>query len=223
MKPTAYADELRSTLSHINRWKNTSEKFIAQGEAVSNFISQSYESEQSLEETTECLQRLYSEDLLISKEVFAKAQQLAENEWSKCKSRFSNTPALSSTQCSEVELLFCKDTIYHAGVCCQAVCDYSAGDYQKFFKNKQLVPGHAFKAVSFSRSKKETFLIAQQGESTYYFAFKGRPCLSDWTKGYKSFSEGKVCCNILSVSDVSVMNVIRYNGSVLNVSNPLHC
>ena len=190
MKPTVFADDLRNTLSYIGRWMDTPVKTAAQEEAISNFLSRSFESKQSLEEITECLRRLYSEELLISKEVFVKAQRLAENEGAKSKSRYNEIPVFSSNQCTKVEPLFCKDTIYHAGVCCQAVCNYSAGDYQKFFKNKELVPGHAFKAVSFSRSKKEAFLIAQQGESTYYFAFKGRPCLSDWTKGFKCFSEG---------------------------------
>ena len=170
-------------------------KAQAENIALTSFITHSIESGFALEDVEEQLRKCHSDELLISKEVFAKAQQLATEEFAK-KSSESSSATLCVSGASKsfaVEPLFCKDTVYHAGVCCQAVCDCSAGDYQKFFNNKELVPGHAFKAVSFSRSKKETFLIAQQGESTYYFAFKGRPCLSDWTKGCKSFSEGKVC------------------------------
>ena len=144
-----------------------------------------------MESIKEQLQKFCSEDLLISKEACVKAQQLADNEYAKSNHEVLINPPDSAAKCMVVEPLFCKDTIYHASVCSQAVSTYSAGDYQNFFKNKELVPGHTFRGVSFSRSKNESFLIALKGESTYYFAFKGRLSLSDWAKGYKSFNEGK--------------------------------
>ena len=189
---STYADELRSNLSHIKRWRDTPGKVAAQEEAISNFISRSVEAEHSLKDINDEIQILYTEEMLISKELIAKAQQLATEEYAK-KSSANSSAALSQLEAASpvvVEPLFSKDTIYHAGVCCQAVSKCNAGDYQKFFKNKEVVPGHGFQAVSFSRSKDETFLIAQKGESTYYFAFKGQPNLSDWPKGFKCFSEG---------------------------------
>ena len=187
---SAYADELRSSLSHIKRWRDTPEKAVAQKEAISNFISRCIEAEHSLKDINGEIQRLYTEEMLISKELITKAQQLAAEEYAKTNSSAALITPFT-TKLSAVEPLFSKDTIYHACVCCQAVSKCNAGDYQKLFKNKEVVPGHGFEAVSFSRSKEETFLIAQnKGESTYYFAFKGRPNLSDWTKGFKCFSEG---------------------------------
>ena len=187
-------DELTLGLSVIKRWKETPEKTVidAQSATISTFITRSIESGVSLDDINEQLKKCYSEELLISEEVFTQAQQLATEEFAKRSSASSNglLITLSGSKAAVVEPLFCKDTIYHAGVLCQAVSMYTAGDYQKLFKNKELVPGHGFKAVSFSRSKEETFLIAQRGESTYYFAFKGRPNLSGWTKGFKCFSEG---------------------------------
>lgn len=138
---------------------------------------------------------LYSKEFQIPKELFLKAQYLASEEYAKTNLKAKTTPVnvSTSTKCTEVvEPLFCKDTIYHASICSQVVSTCNAGDYQKFFKNKELVPGHGFKAVSFSRSKNENFLIAQKGESVFYFAFKGRLSLSDWAKDYKSFNEGKL-------------------------------
>ena len=85
--------------------------------------------------------------------------------------------------------LFCKDTVYHASICSRAINECDPGDYLKFFKTK--IPGHSFQAVSISRSKQDRYLIAQQGESTYYFAFQSEPDLSKWPKLFKSFSEGK--------------------------------
>ena len=142
----------------------------------------------------EQLEALYSKDLQIPKEMFLNAQQLASEKYAKTKPIPQTTPANASESASTVvmEPLFCKDTVYHASICSQAVSTCTAGDYQKFFKNKELVPGHAFKAVSFSRSRnEESFLIAQKDESIFYFAFKGRLSLSDWAKDYNSFNEGK--------------------------------
>jgi hypothetical protein len=147
-----------------------------------------------LETIIEQLQALYSKEFLISKETFLKAQQMASVEYGKINVAPHTTPihaSVSGETAVVVEPLFCKDTVYHASLCSQAVSSYTAGDYQKFFKNKELVPGHAFKAVSFSRSRNESFLIAQKDESLFYFAFKGRLSLSDWGKDYKSFNEGK--------------------------------
>ena len=96
------------------------------------------------------------------------------------------------------EPLFCKDTIYHASICSRIVSDttYDAGNYQKAFKNQDVVPGHSFTSVSMSRkkhdprSKQDRYLVAQKGESTYYFAFQSEPSLSEWGRLFNSFDEG---------------------------------
>ena len=180
-------------LSHIKRWKEEPGRTTAQELAVADFISRSIDSGHSLETITEQIQALHSKEFQISKEIFEKAQQVASEKYAKTKVRpkATLTDASASGKASVlVEPLFCKDTIYHASLCSQAVSTCTAGDYQKFFKTKELVPSHAFKAVSFSRSRNESFLIAQSDESVFYFAFKGRLSLSDWDKDYKSFNEG---------------------------------
>ena len=183
-------------LSCIKRWEEAPEKIAAlQETAIADFISQSVKSGYSLEAIIEQLQALYSKEFQISKEIFLKAQQLASEEYAKTELIPQIIPVNASESASTVvmEPLLCKDTVYHAIICSQAVSTCTAGDYQKFFKNKELVPGHAFKAISFSRSRnEESFLIAQKDESIFYFAFKGRLCLSDWAKDYKSFNEGKL-------------------------------
>ena len=96
------------------------------------------------------------------------------------------------------EPLFCKDTIYHASICSRIVSDttYDAGNYQKAFKNQDVVPGHSFTSVSMSRkkhdprSKQDRYLVAQKGESTYYFAFQSEPSLSEWGRLFNSFDDG---------------------------------
>ena len=204
MTPTkaSLTDELIGSLSYTRRWEDTQEKEAAQKPIISHFISQCIKSGYTLESVKEQLQKLHSEELLISKEVLVSTQQMAADKYRTCGPTPKPVPSMVpesdvKPKDTEVEPLFCKDTIYHASVCSHAVSTCNAGNYQKFFKNKELVPGHAFKAVSFSRdhSKDESFkfLIAQKGESAFYFAFKGKLSLTDWANSkdlIKSFNEG---------------------------------
>ena len=190
---TTFTEEVRHSLSLIKNWRDSTRVSDAQTWTVADFIARSAVSGPSLDAVNKQLKKWYSEEFLISRDTFLKAQQLAANEYAKHSAQ-SIAAAISAPKLPKddvvLEPLFCKDTVYHASICCQAVCHYNAGDYQKFFKNKELVPGHAFEAVSFSCLKDQSFLIALKEESTYYFSFKGRPSLSDWTEGFKSFSEG---------------------------------
>ena len=192
-KISTLAEKLIGNLSDIAQWKDLPGKVVARDTAIENFISRSVECGSSLDEIKEQLRDVHIEKLLISKEVFTKALQFADDEYIKSKPSYvlhAHEQQLGSATKDNVEPLFCKDSVYHAITCCHAVSTCDAGNYQKFFKNKELVPGHSFDAVSFSRSKEENFLIAQKGESTFYFAFQGKLCLSDWAKEYASFSEG---------------------------------
>ena len=198
---STFTDTIKLTLSLIKRWDDSQMKSDAQYAAVKDFITKASQCGMPLDAVQEQLQKLHSEELALPKPVFQKAQQLVCEEYVKktathSESVLTDSPE-SATTVVDAEPLFCKDTIYHASICSEAVCSYNAGDYQKFFKNKDLVPGHAFRAVSFSRSKTERFLIALKGESTYYFAFRGMPNLTDWPKGFKCFSEGNQCDCIL--------------------------
>lgn len=194
-KISTLAEKLIGNLADIAQWKDLPGKAVARDTAIKNFISRSVECDSSLDEIKEQLRKVHVEKLLISKEVFTKGLQFADDEYIKSKPSHvlhaQEEQLGSATKDNQVEPLFCKDSVYHASLCCCAVSTYDAGNYQKFFKNKELVPGHSFNAVSFSRSKEENFLIAQKGESTFYFAFQGKLSLSDWAKEY-SFNEGRL-------------------------------
>ena len=106
-----------------------------------------------------------------------------------------STELISPADSQRTEPLFSKDTIYHATICCQALTYCTAGDYQRFFKDTQRVPGHSLQAVSISRptpdgKQHERYLIAKQGEAKYYIAFESQPVLSQWPKKYHSLIEG---------------------------------
>ena len=128
---------------------------------------------------------VYQWSLKKVKEIFTKEDDLS----------FDSAELTSPADREHTEPLFTKDTIHHASICCQALTCCTAGDYQKFFKDTQRVPGHSFQAVSISRptpdgKQHERYLIAKQGESKYYIAFESQPVLSQWPKKYHSIIEG---------------------------------
>ena len=94
--------------------------------------------------------------------------------------------------------LFSKNTLYHAGLCSQAVSTCNAGTFMKFFDNQ--VTNHLLKEVSMSISSEkknvDRYIIAKQG-NVIYVAFESEPTLSRWMEGvYTSFEDGE-CTNFV--------------------------
>ena len=136
------------------------------------------------------LQELHRKEFLLLESIYEWARQLVTEVFVKPAVDESSYEPLSPSEAKEP--LFSKDTVYHASICSRAINECDAGNYQKFFKTKEKVPGHSFEEVSISRSKQDRYLVARQGESTFYFAFQSEPDLSRWLKLFKSFSEGKI-------------------------------
>ena len=89
--------------------------------------------------------------------------------------------------------LFSKDTLHHAGLCCQAVSTCNAGTFMKFFDNQ--VTNHLLQEVSMSISSEkknvDRYIIAKQG-NVIYVAFESEPTLSQWMDSmYTSFEDGE--------------------------------
>lgn len=99
-----------------------------------------------------------------------------------------SAPSPSKTQ----PALFAKSTLYHAGLCCQAVSNCHAGNFMSFF-GKQ-VTNHLLQEVSMSISSEkknvDRYIIAKQG-NVIYVAFESEPTLSRWMESvYTSFEDG---------------------------------
>ena len=154
----------------------------------------SQQSRKSPKDVQEFLHKLHQKKYLITKPVYEWAIEEVKKEFTEDNPLLLPSPDQSSTEDSSAEPLFSKDTVYHASICCQALASCTAGDYQRFFKDREKVPGHSFEAVSISRPSPgqphERYLIAKQGESKYYIAFESQPDLSQWQKKYRSFIEG---------------------------------
>ena len=155
---------------------------------MDKFITTSLQSGQSLESVREQLQILHKDDFLITEDTYKKGEEVAIETHTQLSSE-SSAAVVSGPAAKASEPLFSKDTVHHAGICSLVVTTCDAGNYQSFFKKKDLVPGHSFKAVSISRSKQDRYLVARQGDSTYYFAFQSQPKLLEWQQ-FISFNEG---------------------------------
>ena len=156
--------------------------------AIEECVTQSLQVGVSEKEMQEELQKLHA-DFLIPKTIYKWAQQIVTEVYAESLVFDENSDAQLQKEAHDV--LFCKDTVYHAGICNLALNTCDAGNYQKLFKDKQKVPGHSFQALSISRSKQNRYLIATQGNSTHYFAFESLPHFSQWPQQYKSFGHGK--------------------------------
>ncbi len=84
--------------------------------------------------------------------------------------------------------LFCKDTIYHAGLCCHAVTTCSSNTIFKFLS----IHTHSFmeSSLSLEDTGMDQYLIAKQGD-TLYVAFQSLMSINLWIQKYKSFAAGK--------------------------------
>ena len=169
----------------------------AQKDILITFFTKSQQLITSPEDVQEKLHRMHQK-YLISKPIYKWALKKVEEDFKEV-DLLQPTDQSSSEGCL-AEPLFSKDTVYHASICCQALASCTAGDYQRFFKDREKVPGHSFEAVSISRpspgQQHERYLIAKQGESKYYIAFESQPDLSLWQKKYKSFIQGDLFFHI---------------------------
>ena len=155
-------------------------------EAIHKYASTCLSLGASIDHVTDQLQRLCRDELHISEGLYRQALQDAID----LHPALTEAAVASKPIISEHQPLFNKDTVYHAGICSLAVCTRDAGNYQQFFKDKELVRGHSLTGVSLSRSKQDRYLIARQGDSTVYLGFQSEPLLLEWSKQFKSFGKG---------------------------------
>ena len=193
---TPQFSKMKSTLEHLHSVQCGEKKedvlvVDAKQLFLKEFITTSRNSGHSLEQVKECLKELHTKEYLISEPIYVSAQQVADELYVETTSVVSE-PSISQMPVNTKEPLFCKDTIYHSSICSLAVSAADAGTYQQFFKSDPMVPGHSFQEISISRGKENRCLVARQGESTFYFAFKSEPNLQLWPKHFNSFSEGTI-------------------------------
>ena len=183
--------ELVSKVRKLNQQPAAETKATLIKETVQEFIEMSLRAGASENEVKKVLSELYSSDLLLSEDIY---------EWALSEvSTAAQAVCLEQTSTTSEKLppLFCKETIYHASLCCYAVSTCDANTYQKFFNED--FPNHSLEEASLSRSQDreqvDRYLIARH-DKTYYVAFQSEPLLAQWLK-FTSFQEGM--CIMLTI------------------------
>ena len=180
--------ELLTKVRKLNQQPAAETKATLIKETVQEFIETSLRAGASENEVKKVLSELYSSDLLLSEDIY----KWALSEVSTAAQAVCLKQTFSTSE--KVPPLFCKETLYHASLCCYAVSNCDANTYQKFF-NKDF-PNHSLEEASFSRSRDrervDRYLIARH-DKTYYVAFQSEPLLAQWPK-FTSFQEGTCVC-----------------------------
>ena len=178
--------ELLNSVNMLNQQIEES-KITMIKEHVKHFIGTSLRAGASADDVKKVLSAMYGTDVLVSGEVYEWALgEVSVTTQAVC------LPQSSSPSDKEEKLppLFCKETLYHASLCCYAVCTRDANTYKDFFSKD--FPSHNLEEVSLSlsrdREQVDRYLIARHGK-TYYVAFQSEPLLTKWLK-FTSFQEG---------------------------------
>ena len=120
------------------------------------------------------LKDLFERDFLIHKE------EILQHGLSEVEKYGHVTCVEKSTlpeQCIKSQPIFCKENIYHACLCCEAVSKYGHENIREFFEN-ELKP-HKIEEVSMSLSNH--YLIAKS-QNTFIIAFTGEKSFASWFK-----------------------------------------
>lgn len=118
------------------------------------------------------LKDLFEKDFLIHKE------EILQHGYSEIE-KFGHAKCVENSPLSEQPVksqpIFCKENIYHACLCCEAVSKYNHENISEFFEDK-LKP-HRIEEVSMSLS--DHYLIAKS-QNTYIIAFTGEKSFTSW-------------------------------------------
>ena len=179
--------ELLNNVNMLNQQIEESKSTMIK-EHVKHFVETSLRAGASAEDVKKVLSEMYGTDVLVSGEVYEWAlSEVSFTAEAVCPSQSSGS---SSDKEEKLPPLFCKETLYHASLCCYAVCTRDANTYKDFF-NKDF-PNHNLEEMSLSlsrdREQVDRYLIARHGK-TYYVAFQSEPFLAKWLK-FTSFQEG---------------------------------
>ena len=193
VQQTQVGESLRSTLIFIRDnqhgmvWQNESEKEDRIKRALDAYFTSHAEHGTNVLRIEQEFESLYDTEQLLTPAFY----RTARAEIAKIKEHLQHHSANGgSSSASEREILFSKENIYHAMLCCEALEDTSPSDYFRGI-------GHSLDCFSVSRpdcddkhggKRHGKFLVARK-RNVYFITFQGIPQLSQWRE-YESFEEG---------------------------------
>lgn len=159
-------------------------------DSIQRFIDNSLDSRVPLDQVKSEMKDLCDKEFAVPHALCSWAMGQVEEMGQKMASQLEvSQPLALLKEIDQEPPLFCKDTIYHAGLCCLAVTTCNSENVANFFSHKN--PQHNFKEVSFCQgnSSFKTYLITMK-ENTIYVAFQGEPALTKWIEESDSFEDG---------------------------------
>ena len=188
--------ELCSEFQRLQYQMNVYSKDLAEGivsvESVQNVIHTAIENalktadgSGSIESLRDQISSLCFKALIIPPSMHEWTMQEFDKVY-QCSSDSPALPQLKAKAAIEKPSLFCKETVYHSSICCDAL---------GLDKPRNFASGHLLQEASMSLYQEElenadSHVIARQN-NTFYVAFQSEPTLSDWLKSpHQSFDEG---------------------------------
>lgn len=168
-------------------WRKESEKEERIKQALDDYFAKHAELGNDVVTIEQELGTLYDKEQLLPREFYSNARKEVDKIKEVLQSKTANG---GSSIASEREVLFSKENIYHAMLCCEALELASPGDHFT-------VTGHSLDCFSVSRQDCDTkhggkahgkFLVAKK-RNVYFITFQGIPQIRQWTE-YRSFEEG---------------------------------
>ena len=168
-------------------WRKESEREERIKQALDDYFAKHAELGHDVTVIEQELETLYDTEQLLSRESYSNACKEVDKIKEFCQSK---SPNGGSRNTSEREVLFSKENIYHAVLCCEALELARPGDHF-------IGTGHNFECFTVSRSDCDTkhggkthgkFLVAKK-RNMYFITFQGIPQISTWRK-YRNFEEG---------------------------------
>ena len=197
---TTFLEQLRNQLKAIRAISSENIRLQTEEQFVLDYVEKYIKAgSTSIDHLHEHLEQLYEiEELISDQGLLDKAKQVSYEAFSLKKSTLLNIGRSSSTMLFREEKLakpFSKSLFYHASLCSLAVNRCSVDNLQEIFKDQKF---HSLKEVSLSHSLHKRYLVASEGDSTYYIAFQSEPDVTRWAREYKSFNEGikKIIINL---------------------------
>lgn len=189
--------------------------------AIQSYIEAELKTSTKTDALKEQIRSLCHKEFVIPSTIHEWSLQTVETTNMKFKTQ---VPAIRQAQLQleePTQPLFCKDTLYHASLCCEAVSMHNIANFKNVFHTS----GHHLDEISMSisegRENVDQYLIACSKQTkTLYIAFRSEGTLSGWMNKYSSFEEGQLFC--LSVMNC-VMNYVVDKGNYDYDFCTIHC
>ncbi len=161
--------------------------------AIQRYIDASIDENASIGTLKSELSTIHKGEVLISREVFNWAVKEAQQQFTKQEDSAIRSMAIVETKPTEPPSLYDSNILNHASLCCCAVTlSRNEVEVHRYFGGDATNKLTQVSVCAENSSEElDRYLIARNG-NVIYVAFLSEAKLSEWSKKYNTFEEGKV-------------------------------